>query len=99
MRKQLLRVFLPLLVLVLLAAGETQSTGTEAARHASLQKVDVVRSQDGISVEITGRGQLKPELSMVDSPARLVVDLPATVMATSQSRINVGSDGVKGVRI
>jgi type IV pilus assembly protein PilQ len=48
---------------------------------------------------MTGRGQLKPGLSMVDSPARLVVDLPATVMATSQSHIGVGSGGVKGIRI
>ena len=97
MRKQLLRVFLPLLVLVLMAAAETQNTGT--ARHATLQKVDVLHSADGISVEMTGRGLLKPGLSMVDSPARLVVDLPATVMATSQSRIGVGSDGVKGIHI
>jgi type IV pilus assembly protein PilQ len=99
MRKQLLGVFLPLLVLVLMAAGETQSTGAESASHAMLQKVNVLHGENGISVEITGRGQLKPELSMVDSPARLVVDLPATVMATSQSRIGVDSDGVKGVRI
>jgi len=97
MRKQLLGVFLPLLVLVLMAAAETQNTGT--ARHATLQKVDVLHSADGISVEMTGRGLLKPGLSMVDSPARLVVDLPATVMATSQSRIGVGSDGVKGIHI
>jgi len=97
MRKQLLSVFLPLLVLVLMAAAETQNTGT--ARHATLQKVDVLHSADGISVEMTGRGLLKPGLSMVDSPARLVVDLPATVMATSQSRIGVGSDGVKGIHI
>jgi type IV pilus assembly protein PilQ len=99
MRKQLLGVFLPLLVLVLIAAGETQSTGTESASHAMLQKVNVLHGENGISVEITGQGQLKPELSMVDSPARLVVDLPATVMATSQSHIGVDSDGVKGVRI
>jgi len=82
-----------------MAAAETQNTGTESARHATLQKVDVLHSADGISVEMTGRGLLKPGLSMVDSPARLVVDLPATVMATSQSRIGVGSDGVKGIHI
>ncbi|HMH02068.1 MAG TPA: AMIN domain-containing protein, partial [Terriglobales bacterium] len=100
MRKQLLGVFLPLLVLVLMAAAaETQSTATESASRATLQKVAVVHGEDGVSVEITGRGQLRPELSAVDSPARLVVDLPATVMATSQSHIGVGSDGVKGVRI
>src|SRR5207245_998082 len=78
---------------------ETQSTGTESASHAMLQKVNVLHGENGISVEITGRGQLKPELSMVDSPARLVVDLPNTVVATSQSHISVGSDGVKGVRV
>ena len=99
MRKQLLGVFLPLLVLVLMAAAETQNTGTGSATHATLQKVDVLHNAEGISVEITGRGQLKPGLSMVESPARLVVDLPATIMATSQSRIAVGSDGVKGIRI
>src|SRR6476661_4602338 len=99
MRKQLLGVFVPLLILVMIAAAETQSTGTESARHATLQKVAVVRSDGGVNVEITGRGQLRPQLSTADSPARLVVDLPATAMATSQSRINVGSDGVKGVRI
>jgi len=99
MRKQLLGVFLPLLVLVLMAAAETQNTGTESARHATLQKVDVLHNAEGISVEMTGRGLLKPGLSMVDSPARLVVDLPATVMATSQTRIGVDSDGVKGIRI
>src|SRR6266704_1795806 len=99
MRKQLLGVFLPLLVLVLMAAAETQNTSTESARHATLQRVDVFHNADGISVEVTGRGQLKPGLNMVDSPARLVVDLPATVMATSQTRIGVDSDGVKGIRI
>src|SRR5438477_5920330 len=99
MRKQLLSVFLPLLVLVLMAAAETQNTGTESARHATLQKVDVLHNAEGINVEMTGRGLLKPGLSRVDSPARLVVDLPGTVMATSQSRIGVQSDGVKGIRI
>src|ERR1700693_5134342 len=99
MRKHLLGVFLPLLVLVLMAAAETQSTGTESASHATLQKVAVLHGENGISVEITGRGQLRPELSAVDSPARLVVDLPATVMATSQSHIGVGSGDVKGVLI
>jgi type IV pilus assembly protein PilQ len=99
MRKQLLSVFLPLLVLGLMAAAETQNTGTESTRHATLQKVDVLHNAEGINVEMTGRGLLKPGLSMVDSPARLVVDLPATVMATAQSRIGVDSDGVKGIRI
>ncbi len=64
MRKQLLGVFIPLLLLVLIAAAaETQSTGTETVKHAVLQKVDVVRGDDSVSLEITARGQLTPQLS------------------------------------
>jgi type IV pilus assembly protein PilQ len=100
MRKQLLRVFLPLLALLLMAAAaEAQSTVTEATKHAALQKVNVVRADDGISVEITARGQVTPELSTLASPARVVVELPNTVAATAQNHISVDSDGVKGVRV
>src|SRR5713226_1677442 len=100
MRKQLLSVFLPLLVLVLFAAAaQTQSTGTEATKDATLQKVNVVRGDDGISVEITARGQVRPQLSTLASPARVVVDLPNTVAATAQNHISVDNDGVKGVRV
>ena len=93
MRKQWLGVFLPLLVVVLLAAAETQSTGSEATKHAALQKVNVLRGEEGISVEITARGQVTPTLTTLDSPSRVVVDLPNTVTATAQSHISVDSDG------
>ena len=99
MRKQLLAIFLPLLVLVLLAAGQTQSTSTGATQHTALQKVDVLPGDDGISVQISTRNPVTPTLTTLQSPDRLVIALPATVMATSQSRISVDSNGVKGVRI
>jgi len=100
MRKQLLGVFLPLLVFVLVAAAaETQSSGTEANTHAALQHVNVLRSQDGVSLEITARGTVVPKVSTLDRPWRVVLDLPNTVAATSQSRIEVSSAGVKDVRI
>src|SRR6266568_3899076 len=99
MRKQLLGVFLPLLVMVLLASAETQNTGTETSRRSAVQKVDVVRVDDGVQVEITARGQVIPSLTALDRPARVVLDLPNTVAATSQNRITVESDGVKSVRV
>jgi len=99
MRKQLLAVLLPLLILVLIAGAETQSTSTGADTRATVQKVDVMHADDGISVEITAQGQVTPKLSTLDSPARVLVTLPNTVAATVQNHISVGSDGVKGVRI
>jgi type IV pilus assembly protein PilQ len=99
MRKQLLAVLLPLLILALIAGAETQSSSTGVDTRATVQKVDVMHADDGISVEITARGQVTPKLSALDSPARVLVTLPNTVAATVQNHISVGSDGVKGVRI
>jgi type IV pilus assembly protein PilQ len=90
MRKQQLTMFVSMLVLVVAAAAQTPS---------QLDRVNVVRSTDDIRVEISSHGTLTPKLSTLDSPARVVVDLPETVMATGQTRIAVGAAGVKGVRI
>src|SRR5580704_10842157 len=95
MRKQLLVVLLPLLVLS--AIGETPSADT--TKRATLQRVDVIRGNDGISVEITSRGQITPTVSTLESPTRVVVSLPNTVAATTQNHLSVDSSGVKGVRI
>jgi type IV pilus assembly protein PilQ len=100
MRKQLLGVVLPLLVLgMLAAAAETQNTGTDATTRAAVQRLNVVRGEDGVSVEITARGTVTPKLSTLSSPARVVIDLPNTVVATDQRHLAVDSDGVKGVRV
>ena len=97
MRKQLLGIILPLLVLCLLAGGETLSTGS-AAKHSALLKVNVAHTADAVTLELTTRGAVEPKISELGSPARLVLDLPNTVAAT-RAPINVGSDGVKQVRI
>ena len=97
MRKQLLGTILPLLVFCLIAAGETQSTGS-AVKHASLLKVNVAHSTDAVTLELTTRGQVEPKISELDSPARLVLDLPNTTLST-WAPVNVGSDGVKKVRL
>ena len=97
MRKQLLVVLLPLLVLV--ATAETPNAVTGASPHAALQRVDVVRGNDGISVEITGHGSMAPAVSTLSSPARVLVTLPNTVAATSHNHVSVENESVKGVRI
>jgi len=98
MRKQLLGIFLPL-AMVLTAAAETQSTGVNANNHASVQKVIVTQGNDGIILEVIGHGQFTPKVETLDSPARLVVNLPNTAMATSVTHIDVGGSDVKDVRI
>src|SRR5271155_4320175 len=99
MRKQLLSVFLPMLLLGLGASAAEMPASQPASQRNELQRVNVVRGTDEIRVEISARGAVTPKLSTADSPARLIVDLPGTVMVTGQSHITVGSAGVKGVRI
>jgi len=70
-----------------------------AQTTSQLDRVNVVRSADNIRVEMSSTGTLTPKLSTLDSPARVVVELPETVKATGQNRIAVGAEGVKGVRI
>jgi type IV pilus assembly protein PilQ len=93
MRKQQLTQFVSLLVLVVVGVAAAAQTPSQ------LDRVNVVRGTDDIRVEMSSRGTVTPKLSTLDSPARIVVDLPETVMATGQRRIAVGTSGVKGVRI
>ncbi len=100
MRKQLLGVVLPLVILVMMtAAAQTQNTGTATTEHAALQRLNVVRGDGTISVEFSARGAVAPRLSTMSSPARVVIDLPNTVAVTDQHQIAIDSDGVKGVRV
>jgi type IV pilus assembly protein PilQ len=102
MRKQLLGLLVPLLAFVAIAitsAAAADMTGKGVAASARLQRLEVTDSQDGLRVEFKATGAVSPQVTTLDSPARIVVDFPNTVMATAQSRISVGRDGVKDVRV
>ncbi len=100
MRKQLLGLMVPLMAFVLIAsAADTTGNGVAKETTAALQRLEVTHSQDGFRVEFKAKGPLAPKVTTLDSPARIVVDFPNTVMATAQSLISVGSDGVKDVRV
>ena len=83
MRKQLLGVFFVAGIGADFSDAETQGAGSEPSKHAALKSVNVVRTDDGVSVEINAHGAVKPRLSTLDHPARVVVDLPNTVIASS----------------
>src|SRR5271166_6209039 len=98
MRKQLLGLMVPLMAFVLIAAA-ADTTGKGAAASARLQTLGVTESHDGLRVEFKAQGTLTPKVSTLENPARIVIDLPNTVMATAQSHISVGRNGVKDVRV
>jgi len=94
MRKQQVTVTMSTFVSLLLCG-----VAAVAQTPSQLDRVNVVRGTDDIRVEMSASGTVSPKLSTLDSPARVVVDLPETVMATRQTRIAVGAAGVKSVRI
>lgn len=77
------------------AAPKTES----ASSTNKLQKVNVVPGSENIQIEISSSQAVTPNVSKLSSPARILVELPETSVATSQNKIPVGSGGVKGVRI
>ncbi|MGA2348213.1 MAG: AMIN domain-containing protein, partial [Candidatus Sulfotelmatobacter sp.] len=68
MRKQQLTMFVSLLLTV----------GAAAQTPSQLDRVNVVRDTDNIRVEMSSKGAIAPKVSTLDSPARIVVDLPGT---------------------
>ena len=80
-------------------AAPAPKPATSSAQHNQLQKVNVVPGADSVKVEISSSQAVTPRVSKLSSPARVVVELPETVVANAQSKIPVGSNGVKGVRI
>jgi Tfp pilus assembly protein PilP len=64
-----------------------------------LQDVKVAQGSGEVQIQIQASGSITPKVTKLSSPARVLVELPETVIASSQTKIPVGSNGVKGVRI
>jgi hypothetical protein len=66
---------------------------------AAVQSVKVVPQDGGAVVEILASHPLTPEIQTVESPLRLVIDLPGSAIAKSQRRIHFRDPQIKGIRI
>lgn len=82
----------------------TVSAAKSAAPSASsaankLEHVSVAQDADTVKIELSSSQAVEGQVYKMNSPARVVVELPATAAATAQNKIPVNSAGVKGVRI
>jgi Tfp pilus assembly protein PilP len=89
----------PTAIPVTKAAAPAVQTAVSASQSNKLQHVNVVPGTDDIQIEISSSQAVTPRVSKLSSPARVVVELPETVLGSSQNKIPVGTGGVKGVRI
>jgi hypothetical protein len=70
-----------------------------SGQNNQLRRVNVVPGADNIQVEISSTSAVTPRVSKLDSPSRILVELPGTIDTTPKNHIPVGTGGVKGVRI
>lgn len=66
---------------------------------AGVQSVRIVPGGSGATVEILATRPLTPQIQTVESPARLVIDLPGAVLTVQRKRIPFRNQQIKGVRM
>jgi type IV pilus assembly protein PilQ len=71
----------------------------QASQPTTVQRVNVVRSRNGIDIEILANGLLEPKALRLSQPERVVVDLPNAVPLLRHHTIAVNSAEVKTVRM
>jgi AMIN domain len=80
------------------AKAPAKASAVSSADHR-LQHVNVVPGADDVQIEISSSSAVTPHVSKLNSPARILVELPETAVASSQNKIPVGTGGIKGIRI
>jgi len=64
-----------------------------------VRNVSVSRGQQAIDIEISGNGPLTSKTMKLTSPDRVVLDIPNSVLEGRPRTIDIGSNGIRDVRI
>jgi type IV pilus assembly protein PilQ len=95
-----MKALVPSLGLLLLLAVVAAGIGTAETPNVAVQvtSMSVERVADGVTVRIKTSGQAKYQSSFIDSPNRLVIDLPGATYAWSKTTLNSETEPVRQVR-
>lgn len=80
-------------------AACAMSSFAAADPAAGVQSVTVVPNGSGAIVEILATRPLTPQIQTVESPSRLVIDLPGSILNIQRKRIPFRNQQIKGVRM
>jgi hypothetical protein len=89
------RAHLCAIVLVALAA----SVFAADQPAAGVQSVKIIPGESGATIEIIATRPLTPQIQTVESPSRLVIDLPGSTLNVPRKRIPFRNQQIKGVRM
>jgi type IV pilus assembly protein PilQ len=95
-----MKAIVPSVGLLFLSAVVAVGIGTAETPDVAVQvtSVSVERVADAVTVRIRTSGQAKYQSSLIDSPNRLVIDLPGATYAWSKTTLNSDTEPVRQIR-
>lgn len=86
-----------IVVALLLTSAGARAAGSSAA--SEVKSVVVAPGDGGPIIEIFSTRSLTPSMQVVESPMRLVIDLPNSTIATAKRKIPFRNEEIKGIRM
>ncbi len=86
------------LALLVLAAGRTRVAYAQAGMPASVERIAIVGSADGIGVQIRASAPVTTEAQMLTGPDRLVIDFPGALPGRALRGLRLNQGEIKAVR-
>jgi hypothetical protein len=80
-------------------AAASSSVAESLNRPAVINSVRIVHARGVPAVEILSTRPVVPAIQTLDSPARLVIDLPGALVGLAQKRIAVKQEGILAIRV
>lgn len=84
---------------ILVTFAALDMAGQNFGPPRQVRSVRIVQEKGTPAVEVLASATVIPEIQVLDSPPRLVIDLPNSRLATAQDRIEVRKDNIIAVRM